>query len=521
MTARYSPKLLTSRSSFVLCAIIVLLFEFYELTRILTPILHSIPKSRIPFEKRSATPVPSIDVSTISKTTSGINYVKNYSKEKNKSKSSILLSSRPQLKYTQEIEQTRPSDTIKRSSKSEQLNCKRSISDSFSLQPLAPTTPQFLRDYAKWHAEQRKCLADPSCKKKPKVLVSRCPRHGLCLGLGDRIRGVFFSFWLAVITERVFFIDWPKKPYALPVGMVPSAIDWTLPSTLPLNDSWPYLKWNGVCSGSDECGKLFPTNADMFSHDGTRLDLLTDNLEEKFGSTQLLSIFNRFRPQLLTWISKNPHYAKKYGKYTKSLKDFQDNRAFIIPALFQPSEETMKKMKPAMFADNVPYMALHIRAGKGKGVQEDTLDRFSSFSNKEELMVRNLVSCLSTLREAANGPKRVFLASDSEGEKELARNLLRKNGYEVKEFNSTALHVGRMRVLSKEFLEEEEKMCDSYLGVYADLFMMARADYIVSSGSHFTLFAEMLSPKVGLIKFHEDQDLVSKLCLPSRKFVGH
>lgn len=523
MTARSNVKSLTLKSILVLWFIGLFFIQLYGLDRILIPIQQIITTRASKTQTIKPTGIPIQSVAT------GNNFVKNITEDKYKLKSSIFVSSPIETELQLETDQTNQSDTTKRtkdkkntksSSTSEQLNCRRPIPDSFPLKPLPLSTPKFLKDYAEWHAKQRKCLLDPSCKEKPKILVSRCPPDGFCLGLGDRIRGVFFSFWIAVITERVFFIDWPKKPYALHVGMVPSSIDWTLPPNLPFDESWPFLKWKAVCSGSDECGKKFPTNADIFSHDGKRIDLLTDNLEEKFGSTQLLSIFCRFRPQYLTWISKNPHYAEKFGNYTESLKIVQDYRAFIIPALFQPSKETLKKMKATAFKDDESYMALHIRAGKG--VKEDKLDRFSSFSNKSGVMTRNLVNCVSWLREATNGTKRVFLASDSEGVKDIARNLLKENRYEVKEFNTTAVHVGRIRILSKEFLASEERICDSYLGVYADLFMMARADYVVSSGSHFTVFAEMLRPDVGLIEFKsEDEKDVRKFCLPSRRFVGH
>lgn len=118
-------------------------------------------------------------------------------------------------------------------------NCTSTIPENYKVKPLVDDDSEFLKPYVEWHAKKRKCLADPSCKEKPKILVARCPLRGGCLGLGDRMRGIYFSFWLAIATERVFFIEWPKDPYWLQIGMIPASLDWTIPTTIPLNDSWP------------------------------------------------------------------------------------------------------------------------------------------------------------------------------------------------------------------------------------------------------------------------------------------
>lgn len=91
--------------------------------------------------------------------------------------------------------------------------------------------PDWVREYAEWHADQRKHhMADPSTK----FLIMACHRNGFCGGVGDRLKSISFYLLLAHKMHRVLLIKWEKgniEDYLVPpVG----GIDWTCPDDIDI-----------------------------------------------------------------------------------------------------------------------------------------------------------------------------------------------------------------------------------------------------------------------------------------------
>ena len=85
--------------------------------------------------------------------------------------------------------------------------------------------PQWLESYADWHSKTLHTLGESQHRK----IVYVC--NSLCGGLGDRIRGLFFTLRIAAATNRLFFVEW-SSPLKLSAVLAPSIINWTVPGEL-------------------------------------------------------------------------------------------------------------------------------------------------------------------------------------------------------------------------------------------------------------------------------------------------
>eukprot|EP00898_Chlorokybus_atmophyticus_P000983 jgi/Chlat1/1886/Chrsp145S02206 len=78
--------------------------------------------------------------------------------------------------------------------------------------------------YARWHKRAMASLSNPKAAAKTRFVVFRCRQVGevneQCGGLADRFTGMVSAFLFALLTDRVFLIDWPgyenafNSPYA-------------------------------------------------------------------------------------------------------------------------------------------------------------------------------------------------------------------------------------------------------------------------------------------------------------------
>lgn len=370
----------------------------------------------------------------------------------------------------------------------------------FPLQPPPTEAPKFLQTYIRWHAEQRLCLSNVNCSVGPRLLISRCPIRKNCLGLGDRLRGVYFAFWLAVLSNRVLFIDWPDMPYDITLGMVPSAIDWTLPvaqfPSLLLNGSSPYLEFDTACNEDDGCYVTFP---DRTHERGTLppipLDFQYDDLNAKLGRYPFLSVYSRASKTEVLNFGNNPHYSSRYRGYW-TLQAQKAVKTVMLQSLFRPSENTLQLMSKTPFSRDASYFGVHIRTGDD--VEEGHIERFQGVSKKRNEIAQLFVSCVARLREGRRLPGRVFLASDSEEMRTSLQRIFEGKGFEVGALESQVMHVGKMR-LYKERLERKEPLCEAFLAVFADLFFLVEAKIVVGTKSHFSRMATDMATNSELI----------------------
>lgn len=93
----------------------------------------------------------------------------------------------------------------------------------------------FMRDYLRIHAAAMCCFRNASCYRSskaasvhPPLLVWACPARR-CKGTGDRLRGILSALSVAVLSRRVFLVDWPDQPFPLVHAVAPGALDWRMP----------------------------------------------------------------------------------------------------------------------------------------------------------------------------------------------------------------------------------------------------------------------------------------------------
>lgn len=77
--------------------------------------------------------------------------------------------------------------------------------------------PAWIVSYATRHGTPR--------TKDTKYIVYRCRRGDLCGGIGDRLRGIMATFYLAIATGRAMMIDM-DAPIPFDTVMHPTTFDW-------------------------------------------------------------------------------------------------------------------------------------------------------------------------------------------------------------------------------------------------------------------------------------------------------
>lgn len=302
------------------------------------------------------------------------------------------------------------------------------------------------------------------------------------------MRGVMFTLFYAILTRRLYIIAWPDDPYPLKVALSPASLDWTPPPGFSLNRKWPYLQIT-YCDNSTVCNWREPTversaNIDL---NGTGINLYTDDLKLRFGHHNVISVSLKLARR---------HSDRKLGikdmfyGFDDTEEDFGTMVKEVYRMLFKPSEEVVRKMKSLGIRDDEAYIGVHMRTGVD--VNEDYEERFDYINSHLELIVENMLDCLE-IADGKNATRLVFLAADSTKAKKLFVKMAKERGMDVKLFEKETIHF-----LKVNFQEEHpfDDMCDRYLTVFADLYMLSRSQTLVSTRSHFSEFAHALSDKV-------------------------
>ena len=97
-----------------------------------------------------------------------------------------------------------------------------------------PNLPDWVKQYASWHKQQRKRYLEAKRENSSsaddiRFLISRCLEHDTCGGASDRLQDMPWNLMLANQTNRVLLVRW-EKPSQLEDYLVPpeDGIDWTV-----------------------------------------------------------------------------------------------------------------------------------------------------------------------------------------------------------------------------------------------------------------------------------------------------
>jgi hypothetical protein len=111
-----------------------------------------------------------------------------------------------------------------------------------------PKLPDWVKNYVKWHAQQRQQYFDDmraNATSDVRFLISRCLSSDHCGGASDRLQDMPYNIMLANQTNRVLLVRW-EKPARLENFMIPpkDGINWTVPDDMfPKGEDW-HLRGN-------------------------------------------------------------------------------------------------------------------------------------------------------------------------------------------------------------------------------------------------------------------------------------
>lgn len=353
-----------------------------------------------------------------------------------------------------------------------------------TLQPPSSALPSHLKSYIRWHKQQYHCLKTSECPR-PALLIWRCKDNDpfICAGIGDRFRGIQFSFLLAVATRRLFLIDWPPHPFPLYEALLPVSLNWLSP--IPLNHSYPLLDWF-ACEKRKKCTENghMPNPIDLpnVDHVSGDIDLSTDDVPSILKSYQNLVISTRFRPATMRLFQTNKFLNSVLpGVFEKG--ELIALQRLIIQSLFRPTRQVLQSL-PKQMNEQASFYGMHVRVGTDLG--ETKGPRFIFANNNERLVAKRLIDCLQVMYTDA---KVLFLASDSSEMRRLIVDIGRERGISVLVIEQKALHFG----LQKQMILFGNAMkYDSFLKVFVDMVGLSRAKAVIGTRSGFARSAILM-----------------------------
>ncbi|KAI0565505.1 hypothetical protein FGB62_17g13 [Gracilaria domingensis] len=341
-----------------------------------------------------------------------------------------------------------------------------------------PPDPQFapklhaflnitITQYITWHQQQRHlCEVDPAYARSIPILVSR--NNGYA-GVGDRIRGILYSYLIAVASKRLFLIDWQE----------PIPIANALPS--PPQHNFTYDRALFTSGEHEELVIDGPARYRKLDVYFSSSRVLVNRKPNPFDFKRFFALYDRYPDLDLS------------SKVTEAgLKDFRPVREevapFILKALFKTSpsvRSSLQKLRP--FSYGKPFISLHARLGHGVG---EEWGRFN-FENKG-LDLRSASMCIGSLAASMaqqRGLDRVFVATDTERAREWleagVHSVLPKAQVAQSSINAThikALHQNKRSSEASTRLRKFEE-------VFLDLGLLAMAESMVFFRSGFAQVA--------------------------------
>lgn len=267
-----------------------------------------------------------------------------------------------------------------------------------------------------------------------KVMVWKCPlgRTFPCAGMGDRFRGIVSSLVLSMITDHVFLLDWPHKPYLFFHAVSPAAIDWRVPDYVLRGSgecgilsasSYPRLEWR-KCPPGYHCVSQKPFQLSDVKRSEKQVihtylnanDPRTYNAVDKIQRFVMLS-----RATYSHMLIKRPGWTAKHGdSLTYKTNSDLHFHCFLLGTLLKPSPVTQTVIESVLrwTALGNGYWSIHARTGQD--VAKDNLKRFPNMSTPDDqfgLANRFMMSLLQLKEQLVHlidsHRLPVFFASDS------------------------------------------------------------------------------------------------------------
>lgn len=357
------------------------------------------------------------------------------------------------------------------------------------LRPPTYDMPTFLKRYVHQHARRRRCYlanAPAYCSGVPPALVWSCPPGNMCAGLGDRVTRLMGVFLMAVLTDRMFFIEWPNErasQFDLLIALVPAQLDWRPVPALYKTKGVSRARTYWFLNQTDWHHVSVPHgDAHVVS------DLLSPKLFDLKTEPGVWLLDSRMPKEMMPKLSKNPMLAERFQEYEAFTHDANYER-ILFHMHFAPSRAVEQATRPWGFDNGASYVGLHIRTGHDiLPLLSKTQKRFAwAWANGDAThLLKKVFNCMVDV--LGHEPNRMFVASDSLAVKQASLVLGRKKGVAVRTILRRASNIS----LKANQSQSVEERCEIFLDIFVDLVMLARADSIVSTGSTFARAAYFL-----------------------------
>lgn len=392
--------------------------------------------------------------------------------------------------------------------------------DSVDLQPaqvILPesvhTVPETLAKYIEWHRVQRACIKDPSsCQQpfeRPSVLIWRCPdrKVRICAGIGDRVRGMQVALMIAILSRRLFFIQWPAEEFPLYNAVTPNVIDWRVPPTITYDASVthaPMLNWF-ICNYPQRrtrCrppGFLVPKDEYLPNLELSlpTLNAFSDDIVGNLSVATDITMACRLHVSTIDALLENTFIAPTVPDLQQKVLPSLQLQRLLTAILFRPSNTTtavMSRIVTSDFSGPHGYIGAHGRTGVAF---REVGDRFSFYRQNMTAAVSHLLTCVQHV--VVNPLTNVFLSSDSATFKREFAAQAKSLNVNVRFIDADAFHFGLGN--SNKLLAEQGQLAryNAFIDIFADLFMLAGAKQIITTGSGFADFAFWLGNASQLI----------------------
>lgn len=343
----------------------------------------------------------------------------------------------------------------------------------------------FIHDYLNYHEQAR--------KNGSRRLVFQ-PR---LTGMGDTYTTLIFAYWAAVVSNRVFLVDW-QEPFPLE-DLLQNARTTADVFYRPESDDQPPFSNNAyTLKGTEDSHKQFGnvllsnTAAVIYRpqhrppqnmiYEFVKRSSLKDL---PISSYMRLAASQNFHRAVMHHVFRvSDEIRKDQQHYTKKFRLFRG----FTPAHTNVSKKTYK-------SNERPYIAVHARIGTGVG---EFQGRFQDVQSNMVVPARCLASRAIRLSHMAGYPPLpIFLATDTIEFRALFQQMVK----DISSHNRVAVLMGDWDVVHSSrfawhnqhvFNATEEKRTRSWKkiwGSYMDLVMIGHAEHVVALYSAFPRFA--------------------------------
>ena len=355
-----------------------------------------------------------------------------------------------------------------------------------------------LIEYAKWHEKEREKLLskDPKEIKDLRTLIWHFKEYSQSAGLADKVRGTTVALILAILSERLLFIQWSSQPFRTSRQrniFKPNQINWDIDEEI-----LTLIGKNATIDNPDLTATLHGKyNASKNPNIMQNIFSCEDRYHHLFFETTIpiqgiLSILRAHNDLKMRKCFRHPELTHKTDvmNWTLTTEAFHLISGQFSRYLFKFSEKALTRASHELINIGMRidqnYSVVHIRTGfYGLYNEKDTFTRWSKFNLTSEETWRGLVNRTIAKSAKSIGPSApVLVLTDSDLVKEWVR---REYKGSVKVTEGTVGHIGHGKELKMTNKVEEIEYQTG-----AELSIMAHSHLLTTSVGGFSQLASSM-----------------------------